>query len=116
MKLSFSNKYSPSITPYGVEKVEICVYPFQQNVLMTFDLIVYEWKSPLHVVYLEIILMVKHFLHVDTEQYSLRIVLNFFRLMENHKVIMNGPIFFQLLIYVVFIAMNLLQFNEVIYI
>lgn len=34
--------------------------------------------------------------------------------MENHKHIMNGPLFFQLLVYVVFIAMNLLQFDEVI--
>ena len=33
--------------------------------------------------------------------------------MKNMKVIMNGPLFFQLLVYAVFIAMNLLQFDEV---
>lgn len=33
--------------------------------------------------------------------------------MKNLKIIMNGPLFFQLLVYAVFIAMNLLQFDEV---
>lgn len=35
------------------------------------------------------------------------------RLMGNVKIIMNGPLFFQLLVYAVFIAMNLLQVEEV---
>lgn len=38
-----------------------------------------------------------------------------FSLMENLKIMMNGPLFFQLLVYAVFIAMNLLQFNQVIW-
>lgn len=33
--------------------------------------------------------------------------------MDNVKIIMNGPLFFQLLVYAVFIAMNLLQIEEV---
>lgn len=34
--------------------------------------------------------------------------------MKNLKIMMNGPLFFQLLVYAVFIALNLLQFDEVI--
>lgn len=35
------------------------------------------------------------------------------RLMDNIKIIMSGPLFFQLLVYAVFIAVNLLQLDEV---
>lgn len=35
------------------------------------------------------------------------------RLLDNVRTLMNGPLFFQLLVYAVFIALNLLQFDEV---
>lgn len=37
----------------------------------------------------------------------------FCSVMENTRVIMNAPLFFQLLIYGVFISLNLLSFDEV---
>ncbi|XP_055301836.1 putative odorant receptor 69a [Sitodiplosis mosellana] len=42
----------------------------------------------------------------------LKFHIDILELMKNLKIIMNGPLFFQLLVYAVFIAMNLLQFDE----